>query len=137
VTLDTDGTPWVVFVSEENGCIAVRRAVEGRWGPSLQVSAERGVEPLIRADEFNNIWVFWRDGSPGAAFACRVCRMGPRSGQEMVAASFDRDQTILDAGCRGGEIWLLAGDREGERWIVCGTEHDGFPPARRIGASLT
>ena len=130
--LDGDGTPWVVFVSADTGCIAARRAGGPKWGPSLQVSAESGQEPLIRADEFNNVWVFWKSEFGKGEFQCRVCRMGPRSGQEMVAATFDVEHDIQDAGSRGGVIWFVAGDLGSDPWIVHGTEHGGFYPATRI-----
>lgn len=134
-TLDGDGTPWVVTVSAASGCIAVRRAAVEKWGPSLQVSAGKGSTPLIRADEFNNVWIFWKADSTDGEVECRACRMGPRSGQEMVAATFHRECQILDAGNRGGVIWLVAGDSESERWIICGTEHDGFQPPVQLGNS--
>jgi hypothetical protein len=134
-TLDAEGTPWVVFVSSDTGCIAARRVVGGEWGPTLQVSAEDGQNPIIRADEFSNIWIFWKCDSPNGEFECRACRMGPRSGQEMVAVTFELEHDIRDAGCRGGVIWIALGDFDSDPWIVSGTEHDGFGAVRQVSAT--
>lgn len=131
-TIDTVGTAWVAYVDTEMRNIFVRRAAADEWGPALQVSGAAGAEPLIRPDEFGNVWVSWKVRCSSGRWEIRVCRMGPRSGQEMVAATFDDEPDYLDSGTRGGVLWHIIGDTNGRHTIVTGTEHNGFNPSFRL-----
>lgn len=126
--IDTTGTAWIAYVDGPGSNVFVRRAPNAQWGTALQVSSSRGSAPIIRADEFGNVWVSWIAQSPEGRWEIRVCRMGPRSGQEMVAASFDEVPQWLDAGARGGVLWHTISTSRGETWVVTGTEHSGFRP---------
>jgi hypothetical protein len=131
--LDHEGAAWVAHIDGLNNCVYVRKAVGHAWGPPLQVSSASGSDPLIRADEYSNVWVFWTVEPDGnAPWEIRVCRMGPRSGQETAVAQFPDQPSILDAGTRGGAIWLLVRCAGESPLLISGTEHGGFRSPARV-----
>ncbi|HEY3267439.1 MAG TPA: hypothetical protein VGM37_10960 [Armatimonadota bacterium] len=122
--MDSDGFSWVAWseITDGHSYVYVRRAEGENWGLRLQISPTDGAYPLIRADEFGNVWIFWTwDG------VFTVCRMGRRSGQPIKAAEFSKTADLLDGGTSGGAIWLIVADGEA-RHLVRGTEHGGFAP---------
>jgi hypothetical protein len=127
--LDSTGTAWAAYIGGDGHNVYVRKAVHAEWGPAFQVSSSSGIAPFIRADEFGNVWISWKARTSDGHWEIRVCRMGPRSGQEMIAATFDAEPAYLDAGTRGGVLWQIARTPGGPVSIVTGTEHGGFGPS--------
>jgi hypothetical protein len=120
--VDHAGIPWVV--TGEDAVVHARRYRDGAWGPRLQVSTrpERAAGPMLIADEYANVWIFWRYVETGEVW---MCRMGPRSGQETLVAR-GRDPHLLSVATRDGRFHALYWE-EGERLMLAtGTEHGGF-----------
>ena len=117
----TDGSAWHTWCEGTPPSRYVFTQKED--GPKLRVSTGgNDAAPMIRADEYNNVWIAW--WSPQAR-EIRICRMGPRSGREVVACDVAygpaRDLTVFEGRIR---VTCAGGDGRSITWE--GTENDGF-----------
>lgn len=128
-TVDHAGIPWLV--TWEEGRIHARRYDNGAWGPRLQVSTrpETATDPFVVADEYANVWIFWRYLDSAELW---MCRMGPRSGQETRVAAAPAGR-MLGAATREGSLHVLF-ERDGRAFLATGTEHGGFGPPVEVAA---
>jgi hypothetical protein len=121
-TTDHAGIPWVVWSDE--GRVFARRYQDGAWGPALQVSTQpdRALDPMVAADEYANVWIFWRYVEAAALW---VCCMGPRSGQETLVARGTAPR-LLRIDARQGTLRALYEEPGDRLMLATGTEHGGF-----------
>lgn len=124
--VDYTGRPWIAWSEHgDSSVVYVRSCLEGEWGPRFQVSTGEGdisIQPLIRADEYGNVWIIWLRPERHEAW---VCRMGARSGQETrVAGSLGRGCELMDASSRQGVLSVLLRDQQAH--LYRGTENEGF-----------
>lgn len=130
-TVDHAGIPWVIMCEDET--VFARRYQDGAWGPRLQVSTrpDMATDPFVVADEYANVWVFWRYVHAAELW---VCRMGPRSGQETLVARANAPR-LLRVATLEGRLYALYEERGGRTMLVSGTEHGGFGEPERMPAT--